>query len=212
MSCAYIISLNPRSNLRKNLLLSSFYTHGSKGSEKQSKVTSALLKSRYVLPVLRHPGRVHRADPHLPWRAVLQDRCGFHAPSLFLRLPGIWKTLTYPGIKYSESRLRGYYIIEMKSVIRRFVGSPLLDQYYWEGGFQKTYLSGSISRKRACPNSGHLCHVGSLVRCQGLRPGIETSSRKLMDPSKKKTYSKAFFKRCKKINKRQSLKTCERLH
>lgn len=192
MSCAYIISLNPRSNLRKNLLLSSFYTHGSKGSEKQSKVTSALLKSRYVLPVLRHPGRVHRADPHLPWRAVLQDRCGFHAPSLFLRLPGIWKTLTYPGIKYSESRLRGYYIIEMKSVIRRFVGSPLLDQYYWEGGFQKTYLSGSISRKRACPNSGHLCHVGSLVRCQGLRPGIETSSRKLMDPSKKKTYSESW--------------------
>ena len=81
MSCAYIISLNPRSNLRKNLLLSSFYTHGSKGSEKQSKVTSALFKSRYVLPVLRHPGRVHRADPHLPWRAVLQDRCAFHSES-----------------------------------------------------------------------------------------------------------------------------------
>ena len=29
---------------------------------------------------------------------------------------------------------------------------------------------------------------------------------------KNKPYSKAFFKRCKKINKRLSLKTCEHLH
>ena len=48
-----------------------------------------------------------------------------------------------------------------------------------------------MSRERPHPTPGSLCHVGALVRCQGLRPVIDTSSRKLMDPGKK-TYSESW--------------------